>query len=221
MDKHEQTNLRSLSDEALAVRAADGCLDSFEVLVAKFQLPLLHYLRHRAKSREDAEDVVQEAFLRAYRNLHRYETTWRFSTWLFTIAHRLSINAFRRNSRVLEKNGAEGALAEVVSGLCDPAEQVAKADTGQRLWSIAAEELGEPKFTAVWLFYGEGMPIAQIAEVLERKPGAIKTMLLRARRQLVPALRDQWNNHAGGATNASVSKATEKKSCDPENTGVR
>lgn len=220
MSEQKQLDLRSLSDEALAVRAVGGCLDSYEVLVAKFQLPLLHYLRHRAKSREDAEDLVQEAFLRAFRNLHRYDKAWRFSTWLFTIAHRLAINAFRRDSRVQETNGAEGALLEAVSSLRGPAEQVAQADTAGRLWAIAAEELGEPKFTAVWLFYGEGLPVAHIADVLERTPGAIKTMLLRARRQLMPALRDQWQNYTNGDANKLASRSKDMNRCDSESTGV-
>lgn len=219
MSTHEQANLRSLSDEALALRATEGCLKSFDILVARFQVPLLHYLQHRAKSREDAEDLVQEAFLRAYRNLHRYEDAWRFSTWLYTIAHRLSINAFRREGRMLDRSDNEGTLATAESAECDPAVAAAQADTGQRLWAVVAQELGEPKFTAIWLFYGEGMPISQIAEVLERTSGAIKTMLLRARRQLIPALRGQWESHVGGAPR-SANNVEEKNPCGSKNSGV-
>ena len=85
-----------ISDEDLAIQAADGCIASFEQLVQRFQVPLVHFLSQRCESREDAEDIAQEAFVRAHSNLHRYQTRWRFSTWLFTIARRLCINHLRR-----------------------------------------------------------------------------------------------------------------------------
>lgn len=221
MTASEPQAIRSLDDETLAVRAKDGCLDSYEELAVRLQVPLLQYLRHRARSQEDAEDLVQEAFLRAYRNLHRYEPAWRFSTWLFTIAHRLAINAFRRDSRKMEKTDGEIALAAAESNVPGPAEQVTRADERQRLWAIAAAELGEPKFTAVWLYYGKGMAVSEVAEVLERTPGAIKTMLLRARRQLLPALRQQWDEQRGAADGDGKTTGRHENQIEKRNTGVQ
>ena len=70
------------SDEELARCAQEGCTASFEELVRRFQVPLLHFLR-RWTTTEEAEDLVQDTFLRAYRNLHRYRPTARLATWLF------------------------------------------------------------------------------------------------------------------------------------------
>ncbi len=83
------------SDEELARRAQQGCAASFEQLVRRFQVPVLQFLRQRTGAVE-AEDLVQETFVRAYENLHHYRRTWRFATWLFTIARRVSINHHRR-----------------------------------------------------------------------------------------------------------------------------
>ena len=85
------------SDEELACRAQQGCAESFEQLLRRFQTPVLHFLRHRGFF-ADAEDLTQETFLRAYENLHRYNRRWAFSTWLFTIARRTSLNHRRRRS---------------------------------------------------------------------------------------------------------------------------
>ena len=85
----------SPSNEDLAGRAQAGCMSSFEELMRRFQVPLLHFLR-RVGPNFDAEDVLQETFLRAFAQLDRYHSRWRFSTWLFTIARRTSINFHRR-----------------------------------------------------------------------------------------------------------------------------
>src|SRR4051794_35378927 len=95
----------SHSPEAAAERSAQACADCararccdacFESLVRRFQVPLLHYLLRRTASRADAEDLVQESFLAAYKNLASYDSRWRFSTWLFTIANRLATSAARK-----------------------------------------------------------------------------------------------------------------------------
>ena len=70
-----------------------GCAACFDELVRQFQSPLLHFLIRRLGSRQDAEDVLQETFLAAFRNLDRYQSTWRFSTWVFTIASRNATSA--------------------------------------------------------------------------------------------------------------------------------
>src|SRR6516162_3437982 len=85
----------SPSDEDLAARAQIGCMESFEELLRRFQVPLLQFLRHVGPA-ADAEDVLQETFLRAYTRLHFYRADWRFATWLYTIARRASINYHRR-----------------------------------------------------------------------------------------------------------------------------
>ena len=84
------------TDEQLAIRAAEGCLDSFEQLVHRFQVPLLHFLTRYTRRTEDAEDITQESFVLAYENIKRFRPKWRFSTWLFTIARRQAITCARR-----------------------------------------------------------------------------------------------------------------------------
>src|SRR4030066_729639 len=83
------------TDEDLAARAAAGSRPSFEQLVSRYSLRLFHFLRSRSGSDEDVEDLVQETFLKAYRNIGRYDPQRKFSTWLFTVAIRLSISRHR------------------------------------------------------------------------------------------------------------------------------
>ena len=173
----------SLSDEELARRAQAGCTASFEELVRRFQVPLVHFLRRAVRTGE-ADDLAQDTFLRAYENLHRYDSSSRFGTWLFTIGRRLGLNAARRRRTRGEQELPDGIEAPGPS----PSQIAADREHRDRLWQIVAERLTEPEFSAVWLHYVEGMATAEIGHVVGRSRMAVKTMLFRSRKKLIEAL---------------------------------
>ena len=173
-------------DQQLAREAQQGSVAGFEEIVRRYQVPLLHFLRNRTRSTADAEDLLQDTLLRVYENLHRYRSSYRFSTWLFTIAHRISLNAQRRR-RLPE---ASDSVESLPDGCHEPETVAIDKEQRGRLWDLAATTLSQPKMTALWLHYVEQMPIAEIAKVLNRSRVATKTMLFRARGELKKALRE-------------------------------
>jgi RNA polymerase sigma-70 factor (ECF subfamily) len=173
------------SDEELARRARDGCAASFEQLVRRFQVPLLHFLRGQGAG-GDAEDLLQETFLRAYTNLHRYRTRWRLATWLFTIARRVAINHHRRSRPAV----VEASWESAASNAPEPYQVLVEEETRRRLWRLAARVLSADERTALWLFYVERMPAREIAAVLGRSWVGVKTMLFRSRKRLLPLVSD-------------------------------
>ncbi len=190
----------SVTNEQLACQAQAGCARSSEELVVRFQVPLLHFLRHRGAA-EEAEDLVQETMVRAYRNLHRYRQQWKFSTWLYTIGRRLSINHHRRQHKLSQHgfvgHGARGLSDEDEHGLDaipsdgpEPQQIAIEAEQRQRLWAVAAEVWSEEQNTAMWLHYVEGLPVADIARVLNRSRVSVKAMMFRARKKLLPLVRE-------------------------------
>ncbi len=183
---------RPPGDEELAARAQAGCIASFEELVRRYQAPALHFLR-RLGAGADAEDLLQETFLRAYRGLDQYRGPGRFITWLFTIARRVQINHFRRS---LPGPGSEGLASARARGP-EPPEIVAENEQRQRLWDMAARILSDDERTAVWLYYVEGMSTKEISAVLERSWVSVKTMLFRARRRLLALLPECEKASAG------------------------
>jgi RNA polymerase sigma-70 factor (ECF subfamily) len=172
------------SDQQLAHEAQQGSVAGFEELVRRYQVPLLHFLRNRTCSTADAEDLAQETLVRAYENLHRYKSPYRFSTWLFTIAHRISLNERRKRRPI----GGPDGIESLPDGRVDPAAAAIDKEERGRLWDLAAATLSQPQMTALWLYYVEEMPVAEIAKVLKRSRVATKTMLFRARRKLKPVL---------------------------------
>jgi len=173
-----------ISDEELACRAQRGCAESFDRLLRRFQTPVLHFLRRRGWV-VDAEDLVQETFLRAYENLHRYQPRWAFSAWLFTIARRTAINHCRRIRPTTDAAAVDAALAPDR----EPLDILVAEEGRRRLWDIAAGVLPEEQWTALWLYYVEDMPTRGIALVLGRSRASVKILLFRARKKLLPLLR--------------------------------
>ena len=187
----EFTLIESPSNEALALQAQAGCRASFAELVARFQVPLLHFLRQRTGCLHDAEDLTQDVFVRAFRSLARYESKWRFSTWIYTIAHRLSLNARRRWRPPIDGRG----LDAVSTADSPPDDALSMAEESNRLWRAAAGVLTAEQLTSLWLFYVEEMPLEEIARVLGRSAGAAKGLLFRGRRKLAEALDAAGQQH--------------------------
>lgn len=172
------------SDEQLARLAGRGCAPSFEELCRRYQVPLVEFFRFRRHA-ADSEDLCQETLVRAYRNLDRYDPRWRFATWLFVIARRISINHQQRFRVAADTE----ALADVPSPVRQPIQVAADRENQKRLWELARQALTEEEVTAIWLHYVEDMPTRQIASVLGRSWVSTKTMMFRARRKLRAQLR--------------------------------
>src|SRR5207245_4176740 len=167
-------------------------------IVARYQSRLVGIMHHLVGNAEEAEDLAQEVFLRVYRARKKYRARCKFSTWLFTIANNLALNALRSRKRkpVVRLNTRDsGALGP------RPAEQLA-VDSGhqpvqriqqQELESVirrALEGLNERQRMAVLLNKFEDMSYASIAEVMGLSTKAVKSLLCRARTNLRAALQD-------------------------------
>ena len=174
------------SEEQLAIEAQAGSMASFERLVGRVQVPLVHFLIRRTRCPADAEDLAQDALRRAYRSLARYSPKWRFRTWLFTIAHRLSINLGQRSRREQQQSAVLDAVASCEP---EPRDVLVMEEGRQSLWDAAARWLEKDEVSALWLHYVEELSTADVARVLGRSRMAVKTMLFRARKRLLPHVR--------------------------------
>ncbi|MBN1588611.1 MAG: sigma-70 family RNA polymerase sigma factor [Pirellulales bacterium] len=184
-------------DVRLMLEVRDDSAAAFEELVLRYQGRLVGVLAHLIGSRDQAEDLAQEVFMRVYRARKAYVPGAKFSTWLFTIANNVASNALRTLARRHEvrpqtrSSGPMGAhpmdyLAEASSSQM-PVRRLAKAEAREMV-RLAIESLGERQRMAVLLSRFEGMCYADIAEVMGLSPQAIKSLLARARGNLRDAL---------------------------------
>src|SRR6478736_9526135 len=104
--------IRGLTDGELIVNAVAGRTDGFEELVRRYQRPITSYVYRMLGDHESALDVTQEVFIKVYNSLHKYSSEYKFSTWLYRIAHNAAIDHMRRNAvnaQSLEAENADGS----------------------------------------------------------------------------------------------------------------
>jgi RNA polymerase sigma-70 factor, ECF subfamily len=183
-------------DVRIMARVRNDEAGAFEELVDKYQHRLVAVLHHVVGSHDEAEDLAQEVFLRVYRSRKKYRARAKFSTWLFTIANNLALNALRNKQRKpvvpldVRDSGPLGPR---------PAEQLVRDQAGQPnqrlqqqelagLVRQAVEGLNERQRMAVVLNKFEDMNYAEIAEVMDLTTKAVKSLLSRARMNLRAAL---------------------------------
>src|SRR5262249_26212927 len=179
----------------LQVRDKDDTA-AFSELVERFQHRLVAVMHHLVGSADEAEDLAQEVFLRVYRTRKKYTPKAKFSTWLFTIANNLALNALRDRQRrpvlplEVRDSGPLGPRpAENIAPTRDepPAhnlQQQELADVIRR----ALDDLNERQRMAIVLNKFEDMNYADIAEVMGLTTKAVKSLLSRARSKLREAL---------------------------------
>jgi RNA polymerase sigma-70 factor (ECF subfamily) len=183
-------------DIRLMLRVREDQPGAFEELVELYQHRLVAVMNHLVGNASEAEDLAQEAFLRVYRARKKYRPRSKFSTWLFTIANNLALNALRARQRKpvvplpaqesvpLGPRPAEQIVPDRGSG---PMQRIQRQELAA-LVRQALEGLNERQRMAVVLNKFEDMNYAEIAEVMGLTTKAVKSLLSRARMNLRAAL---------------------------------
>lgn len=182
-DKHL---LEAHNDGELALRAAGGCHHAFEELVRRYETRLFNFILRRVCEAADAEDIVQQAFLKAWQAIDRYDPRWQFSTWLHTIAIRVASNVHHQNKR--RRTTAREAAELPQRPTVDPSKHCEHREACENIWAIADRVLEEEARLALWLHYADEMAPREIARVLDRSSVAVRVMLHRARKRLAAHL---------------------------------
>jgi RNA polymerase sigma-70 factor (ECF subfamily) len=184
------------SDAALMTRAREGDQDAFRALVERHSVRLFQLAYRMTGNEQDAEDVVQITFLRAYQQMARFESRASVGTWLHRIAVNASLDLLRKRKRHGEHESiGDLDLAETIpamsSGGMAPDQQVFHSEVRQKIESVM-EELTPTERAAFVLRHFEGKSIGEIGSALGVGPNATKQSIFRAvqkmRRALEPVL---------------------------------
>jgi RNA polymerase sigma-70 factor (ECF subfamily) len=176
-----------ISDDDALIRAArDGDLASFEKLYEKYRTTVYRFVYQMIHRQDEAEDITQEAFVRAFQNLHRFREQAKFTTWIMRIAMNLCTDKVRMTQRrtTLEQQEAAGALDWMTVGkVIDPVDEM---DSERRAELVRNAVLALPDHHRNVLVMRdfEDMEYSDIAETLKTSVGGAKLRVLRARRAL-------------------------------------
>jgi RNA polymerase sigma-70 factor, ECF subfamily len=180
-------NSTALSDIELISRALGGREDGFEELVRRYQRPITGYVFRMLSDYEASLDVTQEVFIKVYNSLNRYSSDYKFSTWLYRIAHNAAIDHMRRNSvnqQSLETENADGTYQLQIESPNPTPEQ----DRERAEWRTEIEAVVKCLPAAykdlILLRHSRDLSYDEIAEVTGLPLGTVKNRLFRAREMM-------------------------------------
>ncbi len=179
-DEQIQASAETGSAEVALIHAAQsGNGRAFEDLVRLHSKRLFNYLYHMTRHRHDAEDLVQQTFVKAYQNIGRFDPQRPLVNWLLTIARRTALNHFRSTKRW------EEIPEEASSTGISPARQAEKQDEVDNLWARARKILSRREYEVLWLRFAEELSVEETARVSGLTKIHVKVLVFRARQQLM------------------------------------
>lgn len=187
------------SDTYLVERALDGDIAGFEKLVTRYQNKIMGYVGRMVNGdREEAEDITQEAFIKAYRSLDSFRGQASFSTWLYKIATNLCIDRARTKKRrpqqaysldePMDKEEEGGGGREIADSRFEPSRGVER-DELRTLVRQTVGEMPEKQRQVLIMCDLQGMPYEDIAAALDIPLGTVKSRIFHARADLARRLK--------------------------------
>jgi RNA polymerase sigma-70 factor, ECF subfamily len=180
-------NIETVADVDLIAGAISGREDSFEELVRRYQRPITSYVFRIVGEYDASLDVTQEVFIKVYNSLTRYSKDYKFSTWLYRIAHNAAIDHLRRNSvnqQSLEAENSDGSYQIQIESNRPTPEQ----DRERSEWRSEIEAVIKCLPTAyrdlIVLRHSRDLSYEEIAEVTGLPLGTVKNRLFRAREMM-------------------------------------
>jgi RNA polymerase sigma-70 factor (ECF subfamily) len=186
-----------LTDAEVMLELRSGNMAAFDVLLAKYRKPIVHFMFRMVHNQAVAEELAQEVFLRIYRSRETYRAEARFSTWLYRIATNLGVNHARdtRHERsastvYLDEPDAETGTTPDVADMTPSAEADMLRQERMKAIRQHVMALPERQRTAVLMHKYQGMDYRQIGEVLKLSESATKSLLFRAYQTLREKLKE-------------------------------
>lgn len=175
--------LTTMNEKALIERVLQGNSFAFSKLIDSYKDRVFSLALRVTGSREDAEEVLQDVFLKVYDNLAKYEGTSKFSTWLYSIAYNTAISKIRSEKRHEKEFGVDDYQKVETKDLVEVLEPMRRKQQREYL-SKAMKQLTQDEALLIELFYLNELKIREIVEITGEAEGTIKVKLHRIRKKL-------------------------------------
>lgn len=176
-------------DEYYIQQTLNGNVNDYAFLVEKYKYMVFTLTIRIVKNREEAEEVSQDVFVKAYKNLKKFKGDSKFSTWLYKIAYYASLDVLKRNKRQISSENID-AFKE--RDLANSDDSLIFMDDRERKQIIndALLKLCEDERIIITLYYFEELPIKEISKVVDLSEDNIKIKLFRSRKKLAELLKN-------------------------------
>jgi RNA polymerase sigma-70 factor, ECF subfamily len=165
-------------DLKLVKAVLNGNMDSFNIVVNKYEMLILKFIYNMIRDRDAAEDITQEVFITVYNKLYMYNTNYKFSNWVLQIAKNKCIDYMRKYKRVYEANVED--VKELATKEISPEESAEFKETKAQVMNFI-NELNETDRQIILLKYTQEITFAEMSQVLDMNESAIKRRYYKAR----------------------------------------
>lgn len=180
-------NIKTLTDGELIEKSIRGREDSFEELVRRYQRPITAYVYRMLNNYDASLDVTQEVFIKVYNSLEKYSSEYKFSTWLYRIAHNAAIDYMRRNSvsqQSLETENADGSYQLQLESSHPTPEQMRERSEWRTEIDSVVKCLPTVYRELILLRHTQDLSYDEISEITNLPLGTVKNRLFRAREMM-------------------------------------
>jgi len=180
-------NPREFADKDLIASSLAGRHDSFEELVRRYQCPITAYVYRMTNDYDAALDVTQEIFIKVYNSLERYKSEYKFSTWIYRIAHNAAIDYLRRNNhgeQSLEIEIDDEVYERPLESHNPSPEQERERSEWRSEIQLIIQKLPSAYRELILLRHSQDMSYDEIAEITSLPLGTVKNRLFRAREMM-------------------------------------
>jgi RNA polymerase sigma-70 factor (ECF subfamily) len=188
----DKINCAQKTDEELVALTLKN-QDFFSCLVERYEPKLMRYvMRISAATREDAEDLLQDVFIKVYRNLNDFDQKLKFSSWIYRIAHNQVVSQWRKTKvrpQVLKFEADEDFLKFIATDE-DLARDTERKFSGEEVRKMI-ENLNEKYKEVLVLKFLEGKDYKEISDILEKPLGTVATLINRAKKQFRKIVEDR------------------------------
>jgi len=172
-----------VADEVIVTAVQKGNVDAFGELMERYETKLKRYGRKFLREKEDIEDLVQEVFIKTYTNIQSFDTTLRFSPWIYRIAHNIFVNELKRKSRYGHSVFDSDAILPFLVAKETTDEFTLKEELKEEMDTVL--DSLSPKYREVLiLHYFEDLSYKEISDVLQIPTTTVGVRMTRARTQL-------------------------------------
>lgn len=176
-------------DEFYISRTLNGDVNAFAFLVEKYKHMVFTLAIRIIKSREEAEEISQDVFVKSFQKLSNFKGDSKFSTWLYKIAYNTSLDELRRNKKHVRleniENINDGDLEKVQDAL-----EFLQEEERKKVIKKALLKLDEVQRSILTLFYFEELPLKEISKIVNLTPDNVKIKLFRSRKKLFSILKN-------------------------------
>lgn len=166
-------------DLKLVEEVLKGNIDSFNILVNKYELNILRFVYNTLRDREASEDITQEVFITVYNKLYTFNKNYKFSNWLFQIARNKCIDYIRKYKRVYEANVED--IKDVVSNEISPQENAEYKEVKELIVTFINTLNDTDRQIIILRYSNERLTFSDIADILNMTESAVKRRYYKAR----------------------------------------